>query len=86
MDSLRSADEADAGEAVAPALEGGARRFAHRRVLRQAQVVVRTQVQDRGAITDRYPRALGGGDDPLGLVGAGGPDAGQLPGQMLLIL
>ena len=49
---LRAADEAHAGQAVAPVVERLPRGLDHRGMVGQAQVIVRAQVQNRRAARD----------------------------------
>jgi hypothetical protein len=57
----------------------------HGRMLRQPQVVVGAQVEDRFAVGDADSSALGRDDDAFALVRAGGANARQLGFKVLLV-
>ena len=67
VDVLGAADEANRGEPESVAVEGTSRRFDDFRVAREAEVVVRAEIE-RLAIDSLDSRSLGTGDDPLRLV------------------
>ena len=64
---LGAADEADAGQPVAPPVNGLLGRLGDARVARQPQVVVRAEVQDLGPVAHPDAGSLRGDDDALGL-------------------
>ena len=78
VDALGAADEADAGHAVAPLVNGRLRRRRDRRMLRQPQVIVGAQVEHRLAVGHADGGALGRDDDAFALVCAGGANTRQL--------
>ena len=78
VDALRAADEAHAGQAVAPLVDRRLGRRGHGRMLRQAQVIVGAQVEHRLAVGHADGGALRRDDDALALVRAGGANARQL--------
>jgi hypothetical protein len=71
VDVLRAADEAHRTQAEAALVQALVRGRDHRRVGRQAQVVVGAQVEHLGAVAGADQAALGCGDDALVLVQAG---------------
>src|SRR6185503_593203 len=78
VDVLRAADEADRGHAVAPAIERGMRGGEDLRIVGQAQVVVRAEVDDLEIRSDRDLRALRRADDAFRLVETALADRGDL--------
>ena len=70
VDRLRAADEAHRGHAVAVAVERQARRFAHARVIGEAEVVVGAEVDHFLAAGDAHRGALRRRQDAFGLVKA----------------
>src|SRR4051794_1837546 len=69
MNILRAADEPDGGHAITETIDGPVRRFAHGRMIGQAEIVVRTKVQDIAvARSDQAP--LRAREDALTLVQA----------------
>ena len=80
MEVLRAADEAHGGQAVAPAVQAR-RRLADGRVVGQAEVVVRAEIQDRPAALDRHVRLLRRAKDALVLEQPAGPDLAELLAQ-----
>src|SRR5262245_48163506 len=78
VDTLCTADEPHAGQAVAPRVQSFLRGRFHRRMLREAKVIVRAQVQHRLAVRDTDGSALRGHDHPLVLIRARLADGGQL--------
>ncbi len=81
---LRAADEAHRAQAVAVRAQRLVGRLDHRRVRRQAEVVVGAQVEHLAAVGRAHEGALRRGDDALGLVEAGLPDGVQLGAQMVV--
>ena len=77
MERLRPADEANRGHAVAPAVERVVRRRHDGRVVREAEIVVRAEVQELAATLDLDVGTLSGRHDELGLVGARRAQVGQ---------
>ena len=86
MDLLRAADEADAGQAVAPAVEGFLGGGDDLRMVGQAEVVVGAEVQHRPPPADADAGLLRRGDDPLALEEPGGADLVELPARCCLSL
>ena len=84
VDRLGAADEPDGAEAVAPALERGGRGGLDLRVVRQAEVVVRAQVERLAAILEPDARTLGGVDEPFLLVEPARADIGEALGEEAL--
>ena len=85
VDALGAADEAHAGQAVAPLVERRLGGCGHGRMLRQAQVIVGAQVEHRFAVGHADGGALRRDDDALALVRAGGTNARQLGFKVLLV-
>ena len=68
VDLLRAADEPHRREAEAPLVEGRVRRVGHRRVARQAEVVVGAEVDQLRPVLQRDPRPLARLQDRLVLL------------------
>jgi len=79
---LGAADEAHRGHAVAVAVESCLRSVADLLVVGEAEIVVGAEVQHRAAAGDLDLGRLHGGDDPLGLVEAGGLQLLQFGGDV----
>ena len=71
---LRAADEAHAGQPIAPLIESLPRRRDHDGMIGQAQIIVRAQVENRGAACDLDPCLLRPADHALPLVQPAGGD------------
>ncbi len=74
MDGLGSADEADAGEAVAPFLQGLSGGGDDGGMVGESEIVVGAEVEHVCAVGEVHVRLLGAGDDAFALVEAGGFD------------
>ncbi len=83
MDGLRAADKAHAGQAVSPILQRLLRGGDDGGMIRQAEVVVRAEIEDHA--TGNGDRGLlRAGNDALALIEAGLFDLGQLLLKMIL--
>ena len=69
MNILRAADEPDRRHAITETIDGAVRRFTHGRMIGQAEIVVRTKVQDV-AVTRSDQASLRAREDTLTLVQA----------------
>ena len=81
--ALRSADEPDRSQAVAPAIERRMRRRNHLRMLGQAQIIIRAQVQHFAPLADADMGILRREQNPLLLVRARGANRVELLAEML---
>ena len=86
VDRLRPADESHAGEAIAPVFQCLLRGPHHRRMIRQAQVVVCAKVQYGRAIGDGNLCLLRSGNDALPFIQARVLDLGDLFLEIMLSL
>src|SRR5271156_2274006 len=86
MDRLRSADEANAGQSIAPFLECIPGSFNDRRMVCQAKIIVRAEIQDGSSIGYGHLRLLRPGDDALLLEEARASNLGNLVRKMSLDL
>ena len=84
VDLLGAADEADAGHAVAPAVERLVGGGDHLGMIGQAEVVVGAEIQHRLLIEHADPGVLRRGDNPLALEEAGVADLLELIGEIVL--
>jgi hypothetical protein len=67
VDALRAADESHAREPVTPAIQRRVRRGSHVGMLREAEVIVRAEIQHFAPVRERDARALRRPDEPLAL-------------------
>src|SRR5437870_1450236 len=72
MDTLGAANEPNTGHAVTPFIERFFCRSGNRRMLRQAEIIIGTEIEDGFAVRNADHGALGRDDDTLAFVSAGG--------------
>jgi hypothetical protein len=82
MHALGATDESHRRHAIALGVEGAMRRFAHRRMIRESEVVIGTQVDDV-AFAGANDTALRTAQYALALVKSGGAQASEIAAQPL---